>query len=219
MEIVGQLTEPSSAIFIFIDESGDLLPKGLGSNHLVLSAFLTLSPSSIASSIVNLRYRLLGKGLNIESFHATDDSRLVRREFFQQFTTFGNCLAISVGIKKEGTQTSQSLLEKYKQLLKAIAKEIVALNTDKLPIILLIDSTLDKYSRSDAKRELKYVFLSSKIDNFIYFQSMKRDFCGQIADYIAWSHFQKVERDNDSYLLKIGENLKMRFLVLDDPPG
>jgi hypothetical protein len=219
MAIVGQLTEPSSAMFVFIDESGDLLPKGLGSNHLVLSAFLTLSPSSNASTIVDLRYRLLSKGLNIESFHATDDSRLVRREFLEQFATFGDCLAISVGVKKEGTQTSQLLLEKYKQMLKTIAKEIVALNTDKLPIILLIDLTLDKYSRSEAKRELKYVFLSSKIDNFIYFQSMKRDFCGQIADYIAWSHFQKVERENDSYLLKIGENLKMRFLVLDDPPG
>jgi hypothetical protein len=48
---------------------------------------------------------------------------------------------------------------------------------------------------------------------------MKRDSCGQIADYLAWSHFQKVERKTDLYLRLITEAFETQFLELDDPPG
>lgn len=219
MEIVSPITELDTPIYVFVDESGDLLPKGLGSDHLVLSAFVTKSPSSAATVIGELRYSLLSRGFNIESFHATDDSRLVRFEFFQQFSKIDDSLGISTGIEKKGNETSQVLTGIYIKLLEEIVKEVVSLNTSKSPIALLIDPTLDKGYRSEAKRKLKHVLLSSSLSNYIYFQSMKRDFCGQIADYIAWSTFQKLERKNDSFFLQIEENLELRVLNLDDPPG
>jgi hypothetical protein len=219
MEIVSPVTKPNTPFYVFVDESGDLLPKGLGSDHLVLSAFVTKSPSLASTVISELRYRLLSEGFNIENFHATDDSRLVRIEFFKQLTKIGYSLGISTGIEKERHATSQELTGLYIELLEGVLEEVVRINNSQAPITLLIDSTLDKRCRSEAKRKLKHVLLASKLRNFIYFQSMKRDFCGQIADYIAWSTFQKLERKNDSYFLQIEENLELKVVDLDDPPG
>ncbi|MFM8782892.1 MAG: DUF3800 domain-containing protein [Actinomycetota bacterium] len=219
MEIVGHITDSEPSIFVFIDESGDLLPMEAGTTHLVLSALITKSPSAAANIVSNLRYSLLSKGFNIETFHATDDSRLVRSEFLQQIRKIRDAIGVTIGIKKMEHTTSKEVIGIYIQSLAQIAAEVVRLNVDNVQVIFLIDPTLDKKSRSEAKRAIKYVFSSSNQRSMIYFQSMKRDFCGQIADYLAWSHFQKVERKTDYYLRLITEAFNTKFLELDDPPG
>lgn len=219
MEIVGHVTDSKPSIFVFIDESGDLLPKEAGTTHLVLSAFITKSPSVAAYIVSNLRYSLLSRGFNIETFHATDDSRVVRFEFLQQIQKIRDASGVTIGIEKIDGTTSKRLITMYIQSLARIAKEVVKLNVDNAHVTFLIDPTLDKKSRSEAKRVIKHVFSSSNQRNLIYFQSMKRDSCGQIADYLAWSHFQKVERKTDLYLRLITEAFETQFLELDDPPG
>ncbi len=219
MEIVGDLTDSEPSIFVFVDESGDLLPKEVGTTHLVLSAFITKSPSVAACKVNKLRYSLLSRGFNFENFHAADDSRLVRFEFLKQIREIRDAKGVTIGIEKMENTTSHKLVGIYIKLLAQIAAEVIRLNVNNSPITFLIDPTLDKKSRSEAKRVIKHVFNSSNQRNLIYFQSMKRDSCGQIADYLAWSHFQKVERKTDSYLQIIMDSFETRFLELDDPPG
>lgn len=41
---------------------------------------------------------------------------------------------------------------------------------------------------------IKPLFKKYQVDFHIFFQSMKTDHNGQIADYIAWSKFKQLER-------------------------
>ena len=104
-------------------------------------------------------------------------------------------------------------------MLALIVKEAGVKIAKSSNLILLIDLTLDQASRAEAKRVLKRLCRSFEIKNYIYFLSMKRDGCGQIADYLAWSHFQSLERANHSYFLEVKRFFEIFEVGLSDPPG
>ena len=210
---------PRDSIYLFIDESGDLLPYELGSSNLVLAAFATTSPNLISSKINELRYQLLSSGVGISNFHAADDSRVIRSEFLRNLIDLPDCMGISIGVQKAMEFTITDIKALYTKMLLALVKEIVKTSELNVTLIILIDLTLDRTSRSEAKRVLKNLCRNFGIKNYIYFQSMKSDGCGQIADYLAWSHFQSLERENPNYLLEMKRLINAREIQLDDPPG
>jgi hypothetical protein len=210
---------PRDSIYLFIDESGDLLPYELGSSNLVLAAFATTSPNLISSKINELRYQLLSSGVGISNFHAADDSRVIRSEFLRNLIDLPDCMGISIGVQKAMEFTITDVKALYIKMLLALVKEIVKASELNVTLIILIDLTLDRTSRSEAKRVLKSLCRNFGIKNYIYFQSMKSDGCGQIADYLAWSHFQSLERENPNYLFEMKRLINAIEIQLDDPPG
>lgn len=219
MAIVQSATNTANTLFVFIDESGDLLPLNKGSEVLVISAFATEQPLEVTSRINKLRYELLQKGFGVSNFHAADDSRLIKTQFIQSLDGLEDCRAISIAFRKSPSSTTSDMKALYIKMLCQVTSELIYYTKTGALMVVLIDLTLDRNSRAAAKRKLKELFLSSNQRNYIYFQSMKRDVCGQVADYLAWSHFQNIGRRNDKYLTQMRKVLELKINELDDPLG
>jgi hypothetical protein len=116
---------PRDSIYLFIDESGDLLPYELGSSSLVLAAFATTSPSLISSKIHELRYQLLSSGVGISNFHAADDSRLIRSEFLRNLVDLPACMGMSIGVHKAIESTVPDIKTLYIKMLLDLVQEFV----------------------------------------------------------------------------------------------
>ncbi len=57
------MTREKTPIHVFIDESGNLDFGGKGTDHFVLSAFLTTDPAACGRGLMDLRYEFMGRGL------------------------------------------------------------------------------------------------------------------------------------------------------------
>lgn len=214
-----QVTSADDPLFVFVDESGDLHPCLKGSDSLVLSAFATKRPDSVSTTLNSLRYQLLSKGVGIPNFHAADDSRIIRAQFLLSLQSLTDCQGISLALRKTLKMSTSDLKGIYVEILSRLISEIIQSAVQYSQIVLLVDLTLDRTSRAAAKRKLKQLFLSLGIKNYVYFQSMKRDACGQVADYLAWSHFQSFERGSDEYLKKVIKAIDLKVSEFDDPLG
>jgi len=67
-----------ATLHLHLDESGDWTFNPKGSTYFVLTVAWTYNPKPLATDLTSLRYRLIGQGMNIESFHASPDKQATR---------------------------------------------------------------------------------------------------------------------------------------------
>lgn len=69
--------------YIFLDEAGNLDFSSNGTRFFVLGALVMHRPSGLYADLAQLKYELIERGINIEYFHAAEDSQIVRDRVFQ----------------------------------------------------------------------------------------------------------------------------------------
>lgn len=70
------------ALYIFIDEGGNLDFSKRGTTYFTLTTLSKVRPFVIYEPLVNLKYDLWEKGIHFEYFHATEDTQVTRNEVF-----------------------------------------------------------------------------------------------------------------------------------------
>lgn len=197
-----------SALFIFVDESGnfDFSPKG--TKYFVLSAVSTLNPLN-KEKLDEIKYEFLKRGLDIEYFHASEDKQIVRDEVFRFIKKLQDIEIDSVIVQKNKANPSLYLDQKGKKIthkgdriyeiaLRALLRYIFKRyrsKKDAEEVIVILSSIFTKNKRelisSVVKKSLKKDFPKPF---HIYFHDSKSDKNSQVSDYCSWAIYVKWER-------------------------
>jgi len=186
-----------STLYIFIDESGNFDFSERGTRHFVMAGVATLRPMESAAHLQALRYKLLSNGHNISNFHASPDSQVVRDVVFETFAGVRGVMTHVVhGCKDrvpkenrfDGGLHSMFALELLRDVLDAFK------SSDYKRLVLIFDQALPIARQSTFRSSLKPLLKGLRKPFHLYFQSIRADMNGQIADYIAWSRYVALER-------------------------
>ena len=184
--------------FLFIDESGNFDFSAKGSSHFVMAGVLTRDPLNSALPLQRLRYQLLERGINVSSFHAAPDLQIVRDSVFDALEGLVGVKAHLVYAKKSDLQDSlRTMQDLHFHFASALVRH--HLHAGNVPdsgrLVVVIDQSLPSKSQSAFHASIKPIFKRRNGEFQVYFQSMKTDFNGQIADYVAWAKFKQLESD------------------------
>lgn len=193
--------DTNTALYIYLDESGNLdFNKDTGTQYFVLSAVVTKSPTVTQSTLSSLKYQLLAQGYDIEYFHAAEDQQIVRNKVIKEIqhledASFHLAYADKWSIDKHKL-TSVNL---YHQCSLVLFKEIwPKLIDDHIQqIVVIYDKVLTKEAKSRFLQLMKSYLKQFSKQNHVYFHSCRSDANGQIADYIAWSLYVGLSRNEN----------------------
>jgi hypothetical protein len=186
-----------SSHFLFIDESGDFNFTDSGTKHFVMAGVLTKNPLKSARPLQDLRYQLLAKGINLSSFHAAPDLQIVRDLVFNEIAQMSD-IEIHV-VSGEKGQLDPSI-RNMKDLHFEFTLALMQFHLDRWNIsgfnqlVVVIDRSLPIKDQVAFRSSIKKLIKRYRMQFQIYFQSMKTDYNGQIADYVAWAKFKQLER-------------------------
>ena len=64
-------------------------------------------------------------------------------------------------------------------------------------IVVVFDQSLTKARQKIFHKAMKKEMRKQRVPTYLYFQQLKFDFNGQIADYVAWAKFKQLERGDN----------------------
>lgn len=224
-------------LYIFIDESGDFTFSINGSKYFFLTAISTLNPLKARDVVLRARYELLRDGVDLEYFHATEDTQLVRDKFYSEIKNLtdyeidsviaekrkaGFALYEEIGIdkKRKGSIFKKTNVEEkfYKQICETLLQYVShryikirsSLNITK--IVVLLDQALPNKKREFVTKSVKtYIKNKFNMVPYMYFHSTKSDINSQIADYCCWAIKKKWTDSELRPYNEIKGNLKSEF--------
>lgn len=209
MSEVDAETSSPSTLFVFMDESGDLQFGPRGSQHFVLTAVYTATPTASASAMQSLKYSLLAAGSDDVEFHATNNSRGTRKRVVETIGTIDCIGAHTLWIDKAYThpklQDEISLLGQFgKSMGRWIYQTQCRPDFSRIEeVVLVFDSVLTGKKQDAFLKLLKPQLRALPIPYRVLFHPVKQDLNGQIADYFSWAWYRKVERGDPEHALKL----------------
>ncbi len=72
----------SDALYIFIDEGGNLDFSPSGTKYFTITSVTTARPFVLDAPLIELRFDLVERGLDLEYFHAAEDKQPTRNAIF-----------------------------------------------------------------------------------------------------------------------------------------
>jgi hypothetical protein len=183
-------------LYVFLDESGDMIYSAKGSDHFVLSAVYTDEPCHSAASLQDLKYELLAGGSVDLEFHATENSKGTRKRVSEKICTLSNIRVHTLWIDKRYTAPSlQDPVQLFSLFGQAMGKwigTVVAKNHDQ--VVMVFDSVLTGKQQDAFKAAVKPRLKQLPVPFRLVFHPVKSDLNGQIADYFSWAWFRHIER-------------------------
>lgn len=166
--------------------------------HYVLAATVTERPIKLSQRLQKLKYTLLESGTDLEYFHASEDMQVVRNQVISEICAMKDDLSVHF-IHAQKTKTYPMLQNSaafYGKLGLTLIRFIVGWKTDGFDeVVIIFDKALtnkdQKAFLGQLKPELKKLGKPYKI----YFHRTLSDFNGQLADYLAWSKYVSLERN------------------------
>jgi len=201
----------SQHLYIFLDESGNFDFSMKGTKFFTITAITRLRPFLWESPLLELKYQLLESGLDLEYFHASEDSQRVRNQVFR---IIGENLSRidSVIIEKRKTGPALQKIELFfPRMIGYLLRFILqSWEVQKYSKVVVITHTIPlKKKKEVIEKSIKKVLssmLPSGITYQIFHHSSRSCFGLQVTDYCNWAIFRKWEvEDNRSYdLVKLG---------------
>jgi hypothetical protein len=138
------LVTDGQTLYVFLDESGDMVYTEKGSDHFVLSAVYTDSPCHSAAPRQDLKYELLRAGSLDLEFHATDNSKGTRKRVCEVIRTLPDIKVHTLWIDKRYTApTLQDPVALFSLFGKAMGRWIATVVTnDHDQVVMVFDSVL-----------------------------------------------------------------------------
>lgn len=194
------------ATYFFFDESGNLDFSPNGSRYYFFAVLTTRDPAPLSVALTALRYELLAEGLELEHFHAAEDTQAVRHRVFERITGVGAfALDVLVVDKRRVRPELHDSFEFYScfahALLDAVLRrhagrdERLVVVTDRLPL---------NRHRKAAEKAFKSAIrntLQERPFSIVHHPSAAHALL-QVVDYCTWAVQRKWHRgDARSYAL------------------
>lgn len=193
------LDQPAHPLWVFIDESGNFDFSERGTRHFLMTAVATDDPGASATHLLRLKYEQMLRGSNQLDFHATHNSRGTRKRVLSLIGDMSHIRSMTVVFDKA----------QYRALPDSTTRFILAASTAIAEwacefagpthdhVTLVFDTAYTTAQMSQVKHHLKIVIAARRMSYRIHFHRVANEPNGQIADYIAWSHFRMIERSDD----------------------
>lgn len=183
------------ALYLFMDESGNLDFGKNGSRFFFLTCLAVRRPFDLEMPLTSLRYDFIEDGIPIEGFHACDDPPNVRRMVLKRIgQEYRGLAAYTICVEKQMMPAEMRNAETlYSKAFEWITNEVydmevsgdveqVIIITDDLPKTSRrrqIEKPLKAYMKKRFQQEnLPYLLLHHKSCSSVYLQ---------IADYLSWA--------------------------------
>jgi hypothetical protein len=167
-----------------------------------------LAPLSTSQVLQELKYSMLSTGHDLMSFHASQDLIWVRDQVISQ-------ICLLKGLKVHVIHAKKALvpneLKSSYHLHSHFAREFIRFSLRAVEVeqadqvVVIFDQALSSSQQGAFHAAIKSEIKKSQKLCRIYFHSMKTDFNGQIADYVAWAKFKQLERSESrpwNFLMK-----------------
>jgi hypothetical protein len=205
-------------LYIFLDESGNLDFSPNGTKYFLLTSVTKERPFLSYKEMTELKYDLVEHGLDIEYFHASEDSPVIRKKIFEIILDKLNGFRIdSLIIEKRKTGPalrSEELF--YPEMLGYLLKYI--LNGYNLSIysevIVFTDRIPVNRKRKAIEKAIKMTLaqkLPSEVRYRIFHHDSKSNMDLQIADYCNWAVYRKWDRGEELYYKDLKPAIKSEF--------
>lgn len=163
-----------------------------------MTCVAALSPLDSAASLVGLKYHLLAEGIDVSSFHASEDKQFIRDRVFPLIDGLKNIKAHAIyGDKHKAApvlQTPEGLYALFGSAIIKFAIKAYAADNYK-QIVVIFDQALTNKQQGSFMGAVKPELKKLGKPFHIYFQRLISDGNGQIADYICWAKYVVLERN------------------------
>ncbi len=191
------------AVFLFVDESGNLDFSPNGSHYFCFGVLTMRDPGPLTAALTRLQYSLLAEGLELECFHAAEDRQAVRDRVFAALAEVGGFeLDLLIADKRKLHPVLRDPFEFYWHHGYAIVEaaltrirhgdEQVVVVTDTLPI-QRERKALEKAFRTAIRR-----LLGDRQFSVVHHASAAHAGL-QAVDYCTWALQRKLRGDSRSY--------------------
>ena len=179
-----------------------------------MSAVVAREPLKTASQMQGLRYELLASGIDIPHFHASEDEQRVRDRVFPLIASMSSISTHTLWVdKRRAAPALWNQARMYSLFGGAIAKYVLKTlpTADFEQVVLIFDKALPAKQENAFLAQVKPALSRLGRPYRIYFHSVKHDFNGQIADYLAWSRYVALERKEMRPLDSLPQRLRSEF--------
>jgi len=189
-------------LYVFLDEAGDFNFSKNGTRFFVLGGLVVERPFKAYPHLLELKYSLIERGIDVEYFHAAEDKQSVRNQVFE---IIGAHLAAArvhaLIVEKRKTHPPLRREERfYPKMLGYLVRFIVERETTSFAKLVVFTDRLPVRRKREAVEKAVKQTLSEMLPSGITYQILHHDsksnFGLQIADYLTWAVYRKW-RDGD----------------------
>lgn len=198
-------------LYMYLDESGNLDFGKNGTRYFIMTCAVARRPFLICDSLRSYRYDLWESGIDVEKFHACEDTNDVRKGVYGILSSAGSSYRVySVYVEKsevpESMRTPDVIYAKvFELLIDAIYSEehlawveSAIVVTDKLPK----DAERRKVSRP-LKKYMKQKFQMRHIPYSLLHHDSASDMNLQVADYFCWAAQRDLAQNKSWPMVKV----------------
>jgi hypothetical protein len=181
-------------LFLFFDESGNLDFSNTGTRFYTFGCLGTKQPSALLHPLADLRYELLAEGVELESFHASEDRQVVRDKVFRILQTAEGFEFDSIIIDKRKVPPGLYPIEKFYPFFAGyLLNEVLKRYTDAEKIVLVTDRIPLARKREAVSKGFKQYIRAALGDRpfTLVHQNTAAHMCLQAADYFMWAVYKK----------------------------
>ena len=193
----------SGAIYVFLDESGNLDFTMNGTRYFVMTSVSMQRPFPMNDALDAYKYDCLEYGLPQEYFHAAEDNQLVRGKVFDIIVAhLQNIRVDSLIVEKRKTVPGlQAEGQFYPKMLGHLLKHVLAMPSHREAAeVIIITDTLPLQRKLKSIRKTIQSTLTEMLPAGAKYQILHHDSRShrglQVADYCCWAIFRKYERDD-----------------------
>lgn len=196
-------------LYIFLDEAGNLDFSSNGTRYFLLSSVAKERPFHAYKELTELKYDFVEFGMDIEYFHAAEDTQAVRNRVFDIIQR--NLTGIRVDsliVEKCKTEPALRAEERfYPEMLGRLLRHVVSTfdPTQYVQVIVFTDQIPVQRKRQAVEKAAKVTLarmLPKGVRYRVLHHASKSNFDLQIVDYCNWAIYRKWDRgDERSYNL------------------
>jgi Protein of unknown function (DUF3800) len=193
-------------LYVFLDEAGNFDFSKNGTRLFVLGALTVERPFNTYPHLLNLKYDLIERGIDLEYFHAAEDRQAVRDRVFDIIRTYlGAARVDTLIVEKRKTGAALRHDERfYPEMLGYLLRFVIEKEMrDFSKIVVFTDRIPVRKKRKAVEKAVKQTLakmLPARVSYCILHHDSKSNFGLQIADYLTWAVYREWDQtDGRSY--------------------
>ncbi len=210
-------------LYVFLDEAGNFDFSPTGTKYFILSAVSKIRPFPHYEELTDLKYELIEDGRDIEYFHASEDSQMVRNRVFEIIHKHLSRMRIdSIIVEKRKTGLSLRSEEKFYPKMMGYLLRYILENHDLSTfheVIVITDRIPVRKKEKAITKAIKIVLVEMLPENCRYrvlHHDSKSNFNLQIADYCSWAIYKKWNANDERSHSRINTAVKSEFEIFKD---
>lgn len=199
------MPKQQDTVYMYLDESGNFDFGPNGSEMFIMTCVVMNRPFRLSHVLMDYRYDCLEDGIEIEKFHACEDTRDVRLGVYRRLAALGSGVrAYSVSIEKEQVpedmrKASALYSEVFSWIVEEVYRNECGPSTAKA---IVVTDSLPKQARKKEvegplKTFMKRVFQRNGVPYSLMHHCSSCDPNLQIADYYCWAVHRKLVKGLD----------------------